>query len=309
MQSDRIVSLTLSPTIDKAADVGNVVPERKLRCGPPRFEPGGGAVNVSRAIKILGGESLLITTKGGAHGELLQALLRADAITYRAFTTEGWTRENLSVYEESTGLQYRFVMPGPSLEEREWQELLNFFLEEPGGGYLVASGSLPPGVPDDFYARLARAVKPKGTKVIIDTSGPALRQAVSAGVFLIKPNFAELQELADHAIPPGELEQFAKQIVESGGSKVVIVSLGAAGALLLTDEGVERVRAPTVPIKSKVGAGDSMVAGITLSLSRGRSISHAVVFGVAAGASAVMTPGTELCRRDDTERLFEQMMG
>lgn len=305
---EKIIALTLNPTIDKSADVKNVIPERKLRCESPSFEPGGGAVNVARAIRKLGGDSLLITMKGGPHGELLTKLIEAEGIRYRCIETEAWTRENLTVYEQSTGLQYRFVMPGPALKEREWREMLDMMAQDGiEATYLVASGSIPPGAPDDFFARLADVVRPKGTRLIVDSSGQALCRALDAGVFLIKPNFNELEFIAGHPIGPEEQEKVARRIVESGGSEVVVVSLGGAGALLVSRDVTERVRAPTVPIKSKVGAGDSMVGAITLSLSRGSSIADALRFGVAAGASAVMTPGTELCRRDDTERLYARM--
>ena len=166
----------------------------------------------------------------------------------------------------------------------------------------------PPGVPDDFYARLARLGDELGAKVIVDTSQRALCAAVEAGVYLIKPNLRELSQLAGRDLEDeADQERVAGEIVRNGGARYVVVSLGAAGVLLVSEDGCERMRAPTVPIKSKVGAGDSMVAGIVLSLARGMPPREAVRFGVAAGAAAVMTPGTELCRREDTERLYERI--
>ncbi len=213
------------------------------------------------------------------------------------------------MYEEATTLQYRFNLPGPTLQEGEWRRCLDTIAAlDPQPDYLVASGSLPPGVPSDFYAQLARMGQQLGARVIVDTSQQALREAVRAGVFLIKPNLRELSQLAQRELgDEADQEAVAEEIVRSGGCDAMVVSLGAAGVLLVTQHGATRVRAPTVPIRSKVGAGDSMVAGIVLSLARGLPLPDAVRFGVAAGAAAVMTPGSELCRRDDAERLYARL--
>ena len=304
-----IVTLTMNPAIDKSSSVEHVIAERKLYCKTPRFEPGGGGINVTRAIKKLGGESVALYSSGGPTGEMLQFLFDQEGLTHRPVPVKGWSRENLVMLEESTGQQYRFGMPGPHLSESEWQRCLhelsafNSRLD-----FIVASGSLPPGAPEDFYARVARISKDIGAKVVVDTSGEALRLALSEGVYLIKPNIREFRELAGQEMKEeSEIKNMAMEIVRSGQSKAVVISLGAAGILMVSREGHERIQPPTVPIVSKVGAGDSTVAGIVLSLARGNALRDAVRFGVAAGTAAVMTPGTELCRREDTERLYEQM--
>jgi len=304
-----IVTLTMSPSIDVNTGIDYVVPERKLRCGPPNYEPGGGGINVSRAIQKLGGESVALYASGGPTGQMLETLLTQEGLNHHPIPIKDWIRQNLIVMEESTNRQFRFGMPGPNFQEHEWRR----FLEELSAldsrpTYIVASGSLSPGVPQDFYARLARLARELNTRLILDTSGEALHLALSEGVYLIKPNLRELGELK--GIAPGaesEEKELAVEIVRSGQSEIVVVSLGAAGALLVSSDGAERIQSPTIPIRSKVGAGDSMVAGIVLSLKRGLSVQDAVRFGVAAGAAAVMTPGTELCRREDTERLYERL--
>jgi 6-phosphofructokinase 2 len=305
-----IVTITLNPAIDKSSSVDHVVAERKLYCKPPRFEPGGGGVNVSRAVKKLGGESLLLYPAGGLTGKRLQELLDEDGLNHRPFPIEGVNRESLVILEESTGQQYRFGMPGPELQQKEWEP---FFQElaamEPSPDYVVASGSLPPGVPHDFYARVARAGKKRGAKAIIDVSGEALEAALQEGVFLIKPNVREFRGLVGEEIKEeSQIKAEAQKMVKSGRCEVLVISLGAAGALVVSEEWAEHILPPTVPIVSKVGAGDSMVAGIVLSLARGNPLRESVLFGVAAGTAAVMTPGTELCRREDAERLFENMV-
>lgn len=305
-----IVALTLNPAIDKSSRVDHVVAEHKLYCKTPRFEPGGGGVNISRAIKKLGGESLLLYPAGGLTGTRLQELLDEEGLNHLPFPIEGLNRESLVILEESTGQQYRFVMPGPQLRKEDWESFIQKLASmEPPPDYVVASGSLPPGAPPDFYARVARAGKKRGAKVIIDASGEALDAALQEGVFLIKPNIREFRKLVGKEIKEkSQIKAAARKIVESGRCEVLVISLGAAGALVVSETFTEHILPHTVPIISKVGAGDSMVAGIVLSLARGNPLRESVLFGVAAGTAAVMTPGTELCQREDTERLYAGMV-
>jgi 6-phosphofructokinase 2 len=305
-----IVTMTLNPAIDKSSSVAHVMAERKLYCKSPRFEPGGGGVNVSRAIKKLGGTSVLLYPAGGLTGERLQELLDQEGLDHRPFPIEGLIRESLVILEELTGQQYRFGMPGPEFQEHEWEQSLNALSAlKPTPDYLVASGSLPPGVPTDFYARVARVGKERGAKVIIDVSGEAMKEALKEGVYLIKPNVGEFRELVGKDIKEeSQIKAEAQKMIKCGRCEVLVISLGAAGALMVSKELAEQILPPTVPIVSKVGAGDSMVAGIVLSLARGNPLRESVLFGVAAGTAAVMTPGTELCRREDAERLYAQMI-
>ncbi|MDY0292636.1 MAG: 1-phosphofructokinase family hexose kinase [Desulfuromonadaceae bacterium] len=305
-----IVALTLNPAIDKSSRVEHVVAERKLYCKMPRFEPGGGGVNVSRAIKKLGGESLLFYPAGGLTGTRLQELLDEEGLKHHPFPIEGLNRESLVILEESTGQQYRFVMPGPQLRQAEWELLMqNLETMEPPPDYVVASGSLPPGVPPDFYARIARVGKNRGAKVIVDVAGEALKAALQEGIFLAKPNIREFKELVGTEIKEeAQIKAAARKIVDSGQCEVLVISLGAAGALAVSATFTEHILPPTVPIISKVGAGDSMVAGIALSLARGTPLWESILFGVATGTAAVMTPGSELCRREDAERLYAGML-
>jgi len=305
-----IVTITVNPAIDKSSSVAHVTAERKLYCKPPRFEPGGGGVNVSRVIKKLGGESLLLYPVGGLTGKMLQRLLDREGLNHLPFPIEGLIRESLVVMEESTGQQYRFGMPGPEFQEQEWEQFLTALSNmEPAPDYLVASGSLPPGVPTDFYARVARIGKERGAKVIIDVSGEAMKKALMEGVYLIKPNIREFRELVGKDVKgEAQIKAEAQKMVKSGRCDVLVISLGAAGALAVSEAFAEHILPPTVPIVSKVGAGDSMVAGIVLSLARGNPLRESILFGVAAGSAAVMTPGTELCRREDAERLYESII-
>ena len=305
-----IVTLTMNPAVDESTSVPYVLPDRKLRCQAPTYEPGGGGINVARAIRKLGGDALACFPVAGPAGELLKRLLDAEGLRCTPMPVNGWTRENLNVLEEVSGRQFRFCMPGAALGDDEWPIFLDWVRRlRPAPDFLVASGSLPPGVPVDFYARLAAVGRQIGSRVVLDTSGAPLAHAVEEGVYLLKPSLQEFQSLMGE--PEGDESHLASRaatVVKRGWCEILVLSLGAGGALWVTASERERLASPAVRVKSSVGAGDSMVGGVVLSLARGRAISEAVRFGVAAGAAAVMNPGTALCRREDVERLYPQVM-
>ncbi|WP_439487974.1 1-phosphofructokinase family hexose kinase [Algoriphagus sp.] len=303
----KIATLTISPALDKSTTIDRLQPEKKLRCEEPTYEPGGGGINVSRAIHIMGGESLAIYAAGGPEGDRIEALLEKEGVVQHRIKTEKPTRENLLVMESSTDKHYRFGMPGSELSESELKQCLDAVRELPDEvEYLVASGSLPPGAPEDFYAQVADIAREKNVKCMIDTSGKPLLKAAGSGVCLMKPNLSELSELAGKDEITGmEQEEIARKIISEGKAEILIVSLGARGAMLVTKDTLEYVVPPTVMQKSTVGAGDTMVASVILSLSRGDDIHDAVKWGVAAGTAATMTPGTELCRKEDVQKIFE----
>jgi 6-phosphofructokinase 2 len=300
----------MNPAIDESTSVPYVLPDRKLRCQALTYEPGGGGINVARAIRKLGGDALACFPVAGPAGELLKRLLDAEGVRHVAMPVNGWTRENLNVVEEVSGRQFRFCMPGATLGDHEWPTILEWVRElRPSPDYLVASGSLPPGVPVDFYARLAAVGRQVGSRVVLDTSGAPLSRAVEEGVYLLKPSLREFQILMGE--PEGDeshLASLAAMVVKRGWCEILVLSLGAGGALWVTASERERLASPAVRIKSSVGAGDSMVGGIALSLAQGRPLAEAVRYGVAAGAAAVMNPGTALCCREDVERLYPQVM-
>lgn len=304
-----IVTLTMNPALDENSSVEYVFSDAKLRCEAPHQEPGGGGINVARAVARLGGEALAIYAAGGPSGDLLGTLLEREAVPRLVIPIAEWTRRNVNVRENATGRQYRFVFPGPTLSENEWRRCLDTLKRvRPRPEFVVASGSLPPGVPVDFYARVAGIARELQARFVLDASGKPLRLAVEEGVFLVKPSLDEFQQLTGGgARAESSLAEAARHLIAKGHCEAVVLSLGGGGALWVTAAQEERLVAPTVPVASSVGAGDAMVAGIVLSLVRGRSLPEAVRFGVAAGAASVMNPGTELCRREDAERLFEQM--
>jgi 6-phosphofructokinase 2 len=304
-----IVTLTMNPAIDVNTSVDYVVSDQKLRCAAPRQDPGGGGVNVARAIRRFGGEAVAVFPCGGPPGELLKRLLDDEGVVHVPLPISGSTRENVNVFESVTGRHYRFCMPGPVLTEPEWTACL----ERIGGmrtppRWIVASGTLPPGVPSDFYARLAELSRQIGARLALDTSGEPLRLALGAGVHLVKPSLHEFQELTGRSHEDADrLHQEARALITRGACKAVVLSLGKGGAFWTDASGGERLAAPTVAALSAVGAGDSMLGGIVYRLARGDALAEAARFGVAAGAAAVMNPGTELCRIEDVERLRTQV--
>jgi len=303
-----IVTLTLNPTIDRSAKVDQVIAEKKLRCTGVRLDPGGGGINVARAIGHLGGVAKSWWIGGGPTADLLVELLDEREMEHFRIESEGHTRENLIVEETDSNRQFRFGMPGPDMTEQEQQRCLDAMTGlDPVPNYLVLSGSLPQGVDDDFYGRIIDAV-PSDVRVVLDTGGAALEKGVHQSVFLLKPNQRELGQLAGEEITSDpQARDAARQLIDNGEVEVVMVSLGRGGILLVSADQVERIAAPTVPIRSKIGAGDSTVAGTVLALQRGETLLEAARFGVACGTAAVMTEGTELCRREDAERLWHEM--
>lgn len=316
-----IITLSLNPAVDKSCSVEHVRAEDKLRCHHVSHHPGGGGLNVARAVAKLGGHALALWTCGGALGELLRSGLDDEGIDHRPIPIADMTRENIVVSEESSNQQYRFCMPGARLTEQEITTCLEMLKQATDGNqrevtgsaadqtrqYVVLSGSLPPGAADDLYAQIADALDP-ACRVVVDTSGRPLELAVRKSVYLIKPNIRELGQLAGRAIETdSQLRDQAKRLIDDGKVEVVLTSLGSGGAVLTTLDAHVQIRTPTVEVRSKVGAGDSMVAGMVLALTRGKSVFDAARFGVAAGAAAVKTEGTELCRREDAERLYKEM--
>lgn len=305
-----IVTLTMNPALDVSSSVGRVVPENKLRCGPGSFDPGGGGINVTRAIRNLGGRSIAVYPLGGPTGEAYRGFAAEADILGHVVRIAGNTRESFTVNETTTGEQYRFVLPGPALREPEWRACLSVVGDNlPRGGFLVASGSLPPGVPVDFYARLARIAADQDIRVVVDASGPPLEAALAEGVFLIKPSRDELAELVG---APGELEDDDQldalhAIIGDGRAEHVALSLGAGGALLAGADRVLRLATPRVTVASTVGAGDAFLAGLILRLAEGSSMEAAFRTAVASGSATAILPGTELCRADDVARLEAEL--
>ncbi len=306
-----IVTLTVNPALDVSTSTGKVMSEHKMRCGPTRLDVGGGGVNVSRVVQRLGGNTIAIFAVGGPTGQIYRQLLDAEGIIGLPIPIEGSTRESFTVDETETREQYRFVLQGPEMQEAEWQAcLVAVETAMQPGGYVVASGSLSPGIPSDFYARIARTAKQREVRCVIDASGDELAAALDEGVFLVKPSGRELRELVGRELETiEEKEDAARELVARRSAEAVALTLGAAGAVLATSDGLSRLGVPKVEVQSTVGAGDSFLGAFMLRLAEGREMDVAFRAGVAAGTATAMTPATELCHRADVERLEAELAG
>ncbi|WGQ09848.1 1-phosphofructokinase family hexose kinase [Pedobacter gandavensis] len=304
-----IVTITFNPAIDKSTTVPLLIPEKKLNCSAPTYEPGGGGINVARAIKRLGGNATAIYLSGGYTGRTFTELLLKEEIDIISIKTEGLTRENLVVKEIASNQQFRFGMPGDPVAEKEWKNCIKALSKIPDVKYIVVSGSLPIGIPLDVFDSLSKIAQFKKARLIVDTSGAALKYAVTNGTFLIKPNLKELAMLVGATqLSIDQVEQASKEIISQYQCEAVVTSLGSEGAILTTVDGAYRITAPKVAVQSTVGAGDSMLAGITLSLSNNNSLIESAKYGVACGTAATMNQGTELCHINDVRNLYDQIV-
>jgi 6-phosphofructokinase 2 len=301
-----IVTLTMNPALDIMTNAPQVCPTDKIRCGPARYDAGGGGINVARFAHALGGSVSAVFPAGGPTGEKITDLVSQTGVPCRRIPIAESTRESVTVNDEGSGLQYRFVLPGPNISIDEQTQCLDVLRAAPRSvEFVVASGSLPPGVPDDFYQRVAEICRELGVLLVLDTSGGGL-QHITSGVFLLKPSVRELRECCGRTLAAeSDQENAAHQLIGAGVAQAVLVSLGSGGALLATPHHTQRFPAIPVHTVSGVGAGDAMVAAVVVGMTRGWSLSKSVRYGIAAGAAKLMTPGTEACTRNEVERLFE----
>ena len=300
-----IVTLTFSPCIDKSASVPSLIPEKKLNCSDVKLEPGGGGINVARAIVRLGGQAAIIAPCGGYTGKFLQHLIEKENISSVIVETANDTRENIIILDQGANKQYRFGMPPVTLTEHEYQKCLDALNDTEGVEFIIVSGSFPSVVPTAIFTQLATIANRKKAKLIVDTSGKALKEAMASGVYLVKPNLAELCALAGvDKIDISGVEENAKAVLKNYNCCVMVVSLGKDGAMLITRDEVQITTPPDVKIKSTVGAGDSLVAGVVCKLAGGHSLQEALQYGVACGTAATMNPGTELCHKEDADALY-----
>lgn len=302
----KIITITFSPCIDKSATVEALVPEKKLYCASPKSEPGGGGINVARVLNILGGNVMAVFPSGGYTGSHLNELLQNEKVPFTSIECKNETRENFAILEESTKKQYRFGMPGNELLESEWSACLKCIENQENVDFIVVSGSLPLGVPSDIFARLSKIAKKSNAKFIADTSGDALKKAVEEGVYLVKPNLQELGALLGRAgLKIEDVENAARELINKTKCETIVTSLGAKGAILVTKDTSYTIKSPKVAVKSTIGAGDSMVAGIVFGLSNGESLENSLQYGVACGTAATMNLGSELCTKKDVEMLLK----
>ncbi len=302
---ESIFTLTANPALDIYAESDRVRPNEKLRLEDVKKDPGGGGVNVSRVLHRLGTRAPALFVRGGCTGDLHASLLDREGVHYDALDIRNEMRQSIAVLDRNQGDLYRFGYPGAELSAAEYTALLDKVADYSTADYLVASGSLPPGTPTDFYARLAARAREHDLRLILDTSGPALAEGLRGGAYLVKPNRNELADLAGRrAATHAETEDILREVLAQYPVEVIVLSLGSEGAMLATQEGIRHFPAPEVATVSSIGAGDSMVAGIVYQLSRGKDLVAAVHYGIACGAATLKSPGTELLQPEEVAEIY-----
>lgn len=301
-----ILTVTFNPALDKSFTVKELLPARKLACTKPVFEAGGGGINVARAIKRLGGDVNALFLAGGPNGEELSRILDEKKVPFFRVATKCATRENIIVSSCTPAAQYLFDLPGPAVTRAEWKRCLDV-VRQSNCRFIVVSGSLPPGIPLTIYRDIAVVARKKDAKLLVDASGPALQAALEAGVFLIKPNLREITNLAGSDATEAAATGAAQKLIADGHCSYVMISLGASGALLVGKDNTTHFHPPHISVKSTVGAGDSLLAGLVLALSQNKTIEEAAAFGVACGTAATLNEGTALCGKTQAKRLYRIM--
>ena len=308
-----ILTITLNPALDLSTEVGTVSPGPKLRCEEPRHDPGGGGVNVSRAIKRLGGQSIAFVALGGETGAAYKGLIEAEDIPVEVFAADGNTRQSIAILETSSGRQYRFQFPGPAWTDEQTGRMLARL--EPlmrKGQMVVLSGSVPAGVPSDIASTINRMAVECGAQLIVDTSGEALTEAArnrAAPFAMLRMDGAEAAEVSGRQFSePAELAGYGTELIGAGVADHLVMSMGSKGTVGVSAGERFFCKPPKLKPLSAVGAGDSMVAAIALELSRGGTFRDAVRHGVAAAGSAVLTPATELCSKATADEILEKVV-
>lgn len=304
-----ILTITLNPALDVLTSIDRVSDTHKMRCGLTLKHPGGGGVNVARVLHRLGANCVALYLAGGVTGERHHKLMSAEKVRCHVMPIAEETRESFSVHETSSGNDFRFVLPGPNVSAAEYEACFAYVAQHLPKQFLVISGGLAPGVPTDFYARLAVLAKQHGVRVVLDASGPALAEALKAGVYLFKPSLRELRDLTGQDLPDEETQvAAAQQLIQSGQAEIVAVSLGADGAMVISAREQWRARSIQVDVQTTIGAGDSFVGAMVWSMSRGDNVLKAFQYGLASGAAALLAHGTALCQASDVHHLLPQVV-
>ncbi len=304
-----ILTLTMNPALDVLTTIDQVSDTHKMRCGAVLKHPGGGGVNVARVLHRLGANCMALYLAGGVTGERHHKLMSAEKVRCHVVPIAQETRESFSVHETSSGRDFRFVLPGPTVTPTEYDACFDYVAQHLPKQFLVISGGLAPGMPVDFYARLARLAKTQGVRVVLDANGPALGEALKVGVYLFKPSLRELRELTGQDLPDEAAQvAAAQQLIRSGQAEVVAVSRGEEGAMVISATQQWQARSIKVDVQTTIGAGDSFVGGMVWSLGREDSLLKAFQYGMASGAAALLAPGTPLSQASDVHYLLPQVV-
>ncbi|MGH1412564.1 MAG: 1-phosphofructokinase family hexose kinase [Pelagimonas sp.] len=305
-----ILTVTLNPALDLATSVGQVVPNLKLRCGPETAEPGGGGVNVARAVMQLGGAAQALVALGGNTGRTLQDLLISQGLETVRIEAPAETRHSFAVTDQSSGEQFRFVLSGPSWTDEQLDIMLNQLdnIAAPDA-FVVLSGSMPPGAKPGFIPQTCARLGAR-RQLVVDTSGAHLEAQANGpqpAPAVLRMDSHEAETLSGRTLATQEESaRYAQELRQRGAGKLVIIARGKDGSVMADADGLWHVNASNETVVSAIGAGDSFVGGFVMGLAQGQPAPEALRYGAAAASAAVISPGTQLCRRDDWDRLLPQ---
>ncbi len=302
-----IATLTLNPAVDVTYEIGHLISNQKVRAKATRFDPGGNGVNVGRALKRLGVAASNFCVLAGETGMFLERLLGRHVDDPVYVWVEGETRINATILEWETCVQYEVTGTGSPLSQAVLGSLLERFVSRVGTGYGVVTGSVPPGVPEDAYALFIRQIQSQGGRAVLDAHGGLLKRGIAAGPFLIKPNRYELEQLTRRSLADVRAVAAEARRIQQLGVTYVCVSLGGEGAVLAGPEAIYHAAPPRISVRSSVGAGDSMVAGLVAGFVREEAVEDILRLAVAASAGTVRQPGTELFKPDELPELLAQV--
>ena len=306
----KLLTLTLNPALDLSTETPELRPAEKLRCTLPRMDPGGGGINVARAMRLLGAAPRVLAATGGGTGQDIRRLLEREDIAVEQIGPGHTTRQSLSVTETGAGRQYRFVLPGARWTAADWIRAERQIRDACApGDWLVISGSEPPGLPAEAVHELAVALDARRVNVLLDTSGPALAGAaalVDRTLSVLRMNREEAETVAGPLADIGAVAAFARRLAARGAARLVAVASGAEGTVVADDRDAWLAVAPKIEVISRVGAGDSFVAAFTIALARGADAPRACAEGAAAASAACLSPATDLCDPETVRDLLAE---
>jgi 6-phosphofructokinase 2 len=308
MKTALIATITINPSLDQHITVDGLVVDGTNRWSRLHRYAGGKGIDVSRAIHEMEGRTVAYGFIGGAIGRAVEILLDEEGVPFSFTPIQRETRTNFIITDSKSSQQTRIDAPGPHISKGEWERFRRKMLRiRPGPDLIVAGGSVPPGIPTDVYYTIIMEAKDFGVRAILDSDGQWLAEGVKAKPYLIKPNIQEAEELLNRELPTEEAIIKAALDIVDLGIEIAIISRGKDGIIAATKKEVLKAVPPPVKVKSAVGAGDCTIAGLALKLASEESLSKACRLAVAMGTAAVLTPGTELARKADVEKLLPQV--
>lgn len=301
-----IYTLTLNPSLNKAIEVEEFVYDDVNTILEERRSAEGKGFDVSRVIRELGGQSVALGFVGGYNGLEVEGRLAAEGMLCDLTRVNGETRLSVSIHQQRKKTHTLLSAPAARVTDFEVAVLFNRIKQIPRGSFLVMTGKLPPGLDDGFYAQVVTTLKSREVKTFLDADGEVLKEGVHAGPYLVKPNVHEFGRLVESPLKdPEEVAKAASACL--GLVDLVVVSMGAKGAVGVSRDETCFVSPPRVNVKSSIGAGDALLAGLVFALSEGASFKDALSLGVACGTASTLNAGPAVCTREDVYTITKQI--